>query len=95
MIHTIRFKLVALLALPDAVVVPEAILCHHLLAGGAVWVTLTDTLRDGPTDGEVKLAAGDLMPLVAVGNETLVQVLPCERNTPIVSPVLKWSCQKF
>ena len=74
------------MALPNTIIVPEAVLCNHLLAGGAVWVTLTDALRDGPTDGEVKLAAGDLMHLVAIRNETLVQVLQCERNTPVVSP---------
>ena len=88
MIHTIRFKFVALSALSDAVIVPEAILCHHLLAGRGVWVTLTDALGEGPTDGEVKLAAGDLMPLVAIGNETIIHVLKFERNTPIISPVL-------
>ena len=88
MIHTIRFKFVALLALPDAVIVPEAILCYHLLAGRSVWVTLTDALGEGPTDGEVKLTAGDMMPLVAIGNETIIRVLQCERNTPIISPVL-------
>lgn len=63
---------------------PVAVLCHHFLAGGAIGVTPTDTLRDGSTDREVKLAAGDLMRLVAVRNKTLVQVLPHERNTPVV-----------
>ena len=77
------------MTLPDAVIVLEAVLCHHLLASGAVWVALTDALGDGPTDGEVKLAAGDLMPLIAVGNETLVQVLQCEGNAPVVSSVVE------
>ena len=75
MIHTIRFKLVALLALPDAVIVPEAVLCHHLLAGCGVWVTFTDALGEGPTDREVKLAAGDMMPFIAIWNKTIIQVL--------------------
>ena len=88
MIHTIRFKFVALLALPDAVIVPESIKCHHLLAGRSVWVTVTDALGEGPTDREVKLAAGDMRSLVAIGNETIIHGLQCKRNTPIISPVL-------
>jgi hypothetical protein len=87
MIHTIRLELVALLTLPDAMIVPEAVLCHHLLACRSVSVPPTDSLGEGPTDGEVKLAAGDMMSLVAIGNETLVQALRCKRNTPVVSPV--------
>lgn len=73
---------------------PEAILCHDFLAGGAVWVTFTDALRDGSTDGEVKLAAGDPMSLVAIRNKALVLVRVCERNTPVVGPVV-YRVKKF